>query len=267
MAETLNITRRGKGLPVVLLHGWGLNSGVWEPLIEYLHGSFEFITVDLPGFGKNVEHTIADYSLGHLASEIEKAIDFPAIYLGWSLGGLIANQLAISSPKKVLGVINVATSPCFVEKKSWPGIRANVLRLFHQQLAENTQKTITNFLNIQAMGSPHVKQDVKNLKSLIMQYPMPNRSTLDDALKLLEDVDLRSELMHLSQPTLCLFGQLDTLVPRDVIPLIHSLIPHASIHIFDKASHAPFISHRDDFVKVLKDWIFSLEQSNTELSY
>lgn len=261
MAETLKITRQGKGLPLVLLHGWGLNSGVWEPLIESLQDEFELISVDLPGFGQNVTHTLLDYSLNNVVSLIENSIDVPAFYLGWSLGGLVANKIALTSPDKVLGIINVATTPCFIEKENWPGIKANVLSLFHQQLAEDTKKTITNFLNIQAMGSPHVRQDVKNLKSLIMQYPMPSRNTLDEALKLLEEVDLRKELSKISQPTLYLFGQLDTLVPSKVIPLIQSLAPNISIQIINKASHAPFISHRDDFVKVVKGWLLALDKS------
>lgn len=259
MAEILKITRQGKGLPLVLLHGWGLNSGVWEPLIASFQDEYEVITVDLPGFGENVDHTLQDYSLDNVASIISSSVDIPAVYLGWSLGGLIANKIAMIEPDKVLGIINVATSPCFVEKENWPGIKANVLSLFHQQLAQDTQKTITNFLNIQAMGSPHVRQDVKALKKLIMQYPMPSRNTLDEALKLLEEVDLRDALTRSSHPTLYMFGRLDTLVPRNVIPLIELLVPHANYHIFDKASHAPFISHRDDFIEVLQDWLASLK--------
>lgn len=259
MAEILKITRQGSGLPLVLLHGWGLNSGVWEPLIEYLQDDYEVISIDLPGFGKNVEHTLSDYSLENVASMIAAAIEIPAVYLGWSLGGLIANKIAMIEPDKVLGLVNVATSPCFIEKDNWPGIKGDVLSLFHQQLAEDTKKTITNFLNIQAMGSPHVRQDVKALKTLIMQYPVPTRNTLDEALKLLEDVDLREGLSQNSHPTLCLFGRLDTLVPRKVIPLIELLTPHASFHTFDKASHAPFISHRDDFIDVLKSWLVTIK--------
>lgn len=259
MAEILKITRQGKGLPLVLLHGWGLNSGVWEPLMASLYHEYEVITIDLPGFGNNIEHTLSDYSLENVASTILASIDVPAVYLGWSLGGLIANKIADIEPNKVLGIVNVATSPCFIEKENWPGIKANVLSLFHQQLAQDTKKTITNFLNIQAMGSPHVRQDVKALKALIMQYPMPNRNTLDEALKLLEEVDLRDVILDNRHPTFYMFGRLDTLVPKNVIPLIQLLVPEASYHIFDKASHAPFISHRDDFIQVLKDWLVTLK--------
>ena len=63
MAETLKITSQGQGIPLVLIHGWGLNSGVWQPLAEKLSSFFKVITVDLPGYGLNVNNTLEDYSL------------------------------------------------------------------------------------------------------------------------------------------------------------------------------------------------------------
>ena len=46
MTETLHITSQGQGTPLVLIHGWGLNSGVWQPLAEKLAPFFKVITVD-----------------------------------------------------------------------------------------------------------------------------------------------------------------------------------------------------------------------------
>lgn len=258
MAESLKITRQGKGIPLVLLHGWGLNSGVWESLKGLLPDNIELITVDLPGFGLNVEQSLSEYQLINVAKKIQLSIKVPAIYLGWSLGGLVANQIALAAPDKVLGVVNVSSSPCFVEKEGWPGIKADVLALFHQQLAQDTQKTISNFLNIQAMGSPNLRHDVKALKRMIMQYSMPSRKTLDEALKLLEDVDLREQIAQIKAPSLYLFGKLDTLVPRKAIPLIQKLSPLSKIYLFEKSSHAPFISHQDEFIKVLNEWLKAL---------
>lgn len=260
MAETLKISTQGKGLPLVLIHGWGLNSGVWEPLIPELAENFQVITVDLPGFGLNVGCNITPYSLENIATHIAQTIAKPAIYLGWSLGGLVAKKIALLQPDSILGLVDVTSTPCFVEKDSWPGIKPNVLALFHEQLAEDTHKTITNFLNIQAMGSPNLRQDVKSLKRLITQYDFPSKQTLDDALKLLEEVDLRDELAQLKVPTLALFGKLDTLVPRKVISLIQELMPSSQIHIFTKASHAPFISHKEDFLAVLIPWLLALKK-------
>ncbi len=259
MAETLKITSTGSGLPIVLIHGWGLNSGIWQPSIECLQTHFEVISVDLPGFGLNVENTLSEYSLVNVAKLVEAAINKPAVYLGWSLGGLIATQIALNAPDKVKALITVASSPCFVENEEWPGIKADVLSLFHRQLLDDTKKTIDGFLKVQAMGSPNLRQDIKQIKALIMQYELPSRKTLDDALMLLETVDQRDELVNIHCPILRMYGRLDGLVPKKMIPLMNDLAVDSESYLFEQASHAPFISQLDEFISVLCKWLAKIK--------
>jgi pimeloyl-[acyl-carrier protein] methyl ester esterase len=258
MAETLKISSQGCGLPLVFIHGWGLNSGVWQPSVEVLKEHFEVITVDLPGFGANLEHSISPYTLAEVASLIAQSVAKPAVYIGWSLGGLIASEIALNFPKQVKALITVASSPCFVEQENWFGIKPDVLAIFHRQLAEDTAKTINNFLKVQAMGSPHLRHDIKLLRELVMQFPMPTKSTLDESLKLLTTVDQRASLAQISIPYLRLYGKLDGLVPRKAITAITALSPNSDVVIFEQASHAPFISHPGAFIETLTTWLAPL---------
>ncbi len=255
MAETLNITSQGQGQTLVFIHGWGLNSAIWQPTVAQLKTQYEVITVDLPGFGLNVDQPISPYTLPTVAKKIQQAINKPAIYIGWSLGGLIATEISLSYPTQVLGLVTIASSPCFAQQSTWPGIAPEVLTLFHRQLAEDTKKTIDGFLKIQAMGSPHIRQDIKVIRNLVMAYPMASRQTLDDSLALLEDVDKREQLALITQPFLRMYGKLDGLVPKKVIPMINDLSTQSEHYIFEKASHAPFISHLDEFVTALVSWL------------
>lgn len=255
MAERLKIASRGQGLPLVFIHGWGLNSAVWQPCLEQLQDDFEVITVDLPGFATNKAYELAEYSLVELANIIQQAVAKPAVYIGWSLGGLIASKITIMHPEQVIALVTVASSPQFVERDNWPGIKENVLSLFHQQLTQDTTKTISNFLKIQALGSPNVRQDIKKIRDLVMQHEQPNRQVLDDALSLLETSNLSDKLTHINQPFLRLYGKLDGLVPKQVIPLIAELAPKSQCYIFAQASHAPFISHQSEFLLILNNWL------------
>lgn len=259
MAETLQITSQGQGLPLVFIHGWGLNSGIWQPLANKLAINFQVITVDLPGYGLNIEHNITPYSLENICQQLAQVITQPAVYIGWSLGGLVASQMSLSFPERVLGLVNVTSSPCFLEKKSnednWPGIKANLLAAFHHQLADDTKKTIEGFLKIQAMGSPHIRKDLKQIRALIFQYSMPKRQVLDHSLALLETVDLRAQLAKITVPFLRLYGRLDSLIPKNVSNLVDALAPNSESYVFQQASHAPFISHEDEFYQVLKQWL------------
>ena len=255
MATMLKITSYGTGLPLVFIHGWGLNSGVWQPCVEELQKQFQVITVDLPGFGLNVTYQISPYTLENIAASIADIIEEPAVVIGWSLGGMIATELACNHPNKIKGLITIASTPCFVEQDNWPGIKPDVLALFHRQLEEDTQKTINNFLKIQAMGSPHLRQDIKQLRDLIMQYPMPDKQTLDLSLQFLEREDQREKLKDVTQPFLRMYGKLDGLVPKTVIDKVSVLASNSEVIVFDKASHAPFISELAPFVDVLSLWI------------
>lgn len=255
MAERLKIVSQGQGMPLVFIHGWGLNSAVWQPCLAQLQANFQVITVDLPGFATNKSVQLAQYSLVEIAEAIVQAVAKPAVYIGWSLGGLVASKIAIQHPAQVLGLVTVASSPQFVAQDNWPGIKANVLAFFHQQLAQDTTKTISNFLKIQAMGSPHLRQDIKKIRELVMQYEQPTRRVLDDSLSLLESSDLSAQLQNIHQPFLRLYGKLDGLVPKQVIALIDQLAPQSQSYTFEQASHAPFISHQADFLVILKSWL------------
>lgn len=255
MAESLKIASQGQGLPVVFIHGWGLNSAVWQPCLEQLKADFEVITVDLPGFATNASHQLTEYSLIEIARAIQQSVGKPAVYVGWSLGGLVASQITMSYSSQVLGLVTVASSPQFVERSNWPGIKENVLAMFHQQLAKDTTKTINNFLKIQAMGSPHIRQDIKKIRDLVMQYELPSQRVLDDSLKLLEASDVTDGIANITQPYLRLYGKLDGLVPKQVIPLIDEIAPKSQSYIFKQASHAPFISHHSEFLAILRNWL------------
>ncbi len=264
MAENLIKSIKGKGIPLVLIHGWGLNSGIWQLLINKMiensfvddsGDKFQIITIDLPGFGLNSKQVLTSYSVSNICQKIDAIIEEPAVFMGWSLGGLVATHFALHYPKKILGLITVASSPCFLKKDSWPGIKADFFTAFHQQLKGNIYKTIDDFLKLQAMGSPHVRQDIKQIKKLIFDYPLPNEKTLDESLNLLENIDLRKQLIEIKQPFLRLYGSADNLVPKAAIEHIASLSPNSEQHIFLHASHAPFISHLNYFYDVLVFWL------------
>jgi pimeloyl-[acyl-carrier protein] methyl ester esterase len=247
--------------PIILLHGWGLNSAVWQPLLTLFNDknnpNFPLITVDLPGFGNNNDVQLESYTLESICQQLNQTIQQPAIYLGWSLGGLIASHMALEYPEKVLGLITVASSPYFVEQpdENWPGIKDNVLKAFHHQLAEDTAKTISGFLKIQAMGSPHIRQDLKLITQLVMAENLPNQQTLNQSLALLSQCDLRKDLSSITQPFLRLYGNNDSLVPKSVVEKINKLVPNSKSHLFENASHAPFISHLNDFYQVIIHWL------------
>lgn len=238
---------------LVLLHGWGLNAEVWRCMLERLTPHFRLHLVDLPGYGRS--QGFGALSLEQMAEIVLDAAPAQAWWLGWSLGGLVASQIALMQPQRVLGLITVASSPCFTAQDDWPGIRPEVLSGFQHQLSQDFQRTVERFLALQTLGTESARQDARLLKSVVLNQPMPSVEVLNGGLEILRTADLRQPLAQLSLPLLRVYGYLDGLVPRKVAGLLDVSWPHSPSIIIAKAAHAPFISQPDEFAEIITTFV------------
>ncbi|BDC84372.1 pimeloyl-ACP methyl ester esterase BioH [Aeromonas hydrophila] len=252
---SVSVERFGQGPDLVLLHGWGMNGAVWHGIVPALASRYRVHLVDLPGFGNSPLAGGIEYSLPWLAEQVETILPEQCHLLGWSLGGLVASQLALSHPERLHSLITVASSPCFMARGDWPGIAPKVLTGFNQMLAGDFKQTIERFLAIQAMGSEHARDDIRQLRHWLAERPAPQLAALEAGLGLLAEVDLRDELISLSLPWLRVYGRLDSLVPKASIPLLDERYPGSRSVVLEKASHAPFISHPQQFIEIIEHFV------------
>jgi len=236
----------------VLIHGWGMNRQIWQGVIEHLPSEVaaRVVALDMPGYGDNQVGEI-EMNFDGLVSWLEEQVTVPSILIGWSLGGLVAQRLAIKSPEKVIQLGLVATTPHFVQRADWPGIKPQVLAMFAKQLSQDHASLIDKFMAIQAMGSETAKQDIRKIKHWVLSKPTPASNVLAAGLNMLETIDLRSDLKYLPENTHVLLGKLDSLVPVKAAEQILDSKPNLNVTVVDKASHAPFISHPQEFTKWL----------------
>ncbi|WP_194438208.1 pimeloyl-ACP methyl ester esterase BioH [Vibrio fluminensis] len=242
----------GEGKDLVLLHGWGMNGAVWQQTAEVLSQNFRVHVVDLPGFGHS--HQSSFDTLDNLTEQVLQDAPEKAIWLGWSLGGLVASHIALHHPERINALITVASSPCFSEQKPWRGIQTKVLKAFTAQLMDDFQLTIERFIALQAMGSPSARQDLKNLKQAVLSRPVPNQQALLAGLNLLGDIDHRHLLNQVSVPTLRLYGRLDGLVPVQVAEDVSQLMPNSQSYVFTQSSHAPFMTEFELFCQQVSEF-------------
>ncbi|XNM63214.1 pimeloyl-ACP methyl ester esterase BioH [Escherichia coli] len=235
---------------LVLLHGWGLNAQVWDCITAELGAHFTLHLVDLPGYGRSVG--FGALWLRWPRRVLEKA-PAQAVWLGWSLGGLVASQIALRSPERVQALVTVASSPCFAAHDEWPGIKPEVLSgLSSSSFSDDFQRTVERFLALQTMGTESASQDAESAEAdgTVFAYAVI-AEVLNGGLEILKTADLRQSLLELSVPFLRMYGRLDGLVPRKIIPLLDALWPASESVMFDKAAHAPFISHPQAFCEPL----------------
>ena len=256
VSENLVSRTRGTGKDLVLLHGWGMNSGVFEHFIPLLESEFRVTTIDLPGFGENNGVLPEEpYTVASVAKMITPYLPENCVVAGWSLRGLVAQQLALDLPEHVSALITIASTPRFVNGPCWPGIDAELLAQFETQLAKDYGKTLERFLAIQAMGSDTARQDMKAIRQSITAWPSPAEEALKASLALLSSEDLREHIGRIRQPTLRIYGRLDSLVPTSGIDRICELHPQSDTVVLPHASHAPFISHPQQSADIIRQFL------------
>jgi len=259
MSVRLKVSTVGSGKsgkPLVFLHGWGMNSGVWQTLIDILKDEFCITTIDLPGYGLNHQELPIPYNLQNVATAVAQHLPANCILIGWSLGGLVAQKIASLYPEKLKQLVLICSSPKFSKSADWLGIEPNVLEFFTQQLELDFSKTLERFLAIQAMGSLNARQNTKTIKHAVQQYPQPSPVALAAGLDMLNNIDLRAQFKKLSIPCHMFLGQLDTLVPDKIAVAVQQLNAKVTIEIISDASHAPFISNTEQFAERLVKLLF-----------
>ena len=129
----------GDGPDLVLLHGWGMHSGILREAAVKLAGHFHITLVDLPGHGRSgPPESEAAFELGALAEQVLEAVPDGAVWLGWSLGGMVAMAAAAMAPERLKGLVLVGASPRFVQDRGWEhAMDPEVLEAFWGDLQRN----------------------------------------------------------------------------------------------------------------------------------
>lgn len=253
------------GTPLILLHGWGFHSAIWESLTPLLSKNYQVYQVDLPGHGRSSMLELGHYNLDTLADALAARLPKNAIWLGWSLGGLVAQAIALRHPSHVRALGLIGSSPCFIRKAGWThAIQAKVLRQFAEQLQLDTPGTLNRFLSLQVHGSENARPLLKQLRSRFQENPAQPEA-LQAALEVLEHSDLRPQLKQLHCPTWLCIGEKDTLVPVSLGEVWRDYAP-AELSQFTRingAGHIPFLSHPQDFNPALQGFLNALPAVNS----
>jgi len=234
----------------VFVHGWAMNSAVWDDCITRLPDWINPIVVDLPGHGTMAE--VDAKSLEDYVKTLVPLVHRPVLWVGWSLGGLVVLRLAELYPERVAAALLVATNPCFVTREKWScAVDEKVFDQFAQDLNQDQEKTIRRFLALQVKGLPEAKNTVRQLQKSIQSRGSASTQALVTGLKVLLETDLRNNIDLIDSPLYWLLGARDSLVPEELSQVLQTQFKQDNVQLYEKSSHAPFISQRDDFIKQL----------------
>lgn len=254
MDASLHSRTIGKGPDLVLVHGWGMHSGIWEEFATDLASEARVTLVDLPGHGLS-RMAVGEYSLDALAQQVAQHAPQAALWCGWSLGAQVCLQAALRMPQRLAGVMAVAGTPRFVAGSDWnAGVERDVLEAFATDLLADYSSTLRRFLTLQVRGSRDASQVLRRLRRRILEAATPDERALVGGLHVLAQTDLRPVLRKLVIPSLWILGERDTLVPARLGDEIAVLSPDAQVQVIPGAGHAPFLSHAAQCRQLIMDF-------------
>lgn len=216
---------------LILLPGWGLGVSPLEPLAGALQGLDEHLRVHIEPLPALVSSDVNEW-----LDELDATLPDNVWLGGWSLGGMLASQLAARRGERCCGLLTLASNPCFVAHDGWPSaMPAETFDAFLAGCHADSQVTLKRFGLLCAKGA----EDPRGLARLLVGgAPNEPPAALMSGLEVLAQLDTRDALQGFRGPQLHLFAGRDELVPAQAAGDLLALLPDVEIGLIERAGHA-----------------------------
>ena len=247
--------------PLVLIHGWGADSGTWKFILPELTETLNILAIDLPGFGQSdifkQEAGVCSETNTEFSWLTERYLDAilaimpnKCSVMGWSLGGTLATVLAGRYPSRFSNLITVATNPCFTQQADWSlGMPGKIFQDFVTLFNEQPAVCLKRFYALQCRGDTEERKLFRLLEEgAIEKFSDRGKNSQYHSiwlryLEMLAEIDNRDTIKKLKIPGLHIFGEVDQLVNLDVISEFDTLNSLQQIKIIPEAGHLLHISN------------------------
>lgn len=239
----LHVTERGSGAPIVMAHCLGLDHSVWDGVVAALP-NHRIIRYDLRGHGAS-DVPDGPYSMGTLVADAEAVCDHlnlrDVVFVGLSVGGLVAQGLAIKRLDLVRALVLSNTAAKFGQPGPWHD-RAATART--AGMAGVAPATLQRW---------HVKPtDVSRVSALLSATDPEGYAATCEAIA---GTDFYTPTSGLRVPTLAIAGDLDGSTPPDLVRETADLIPGSQFCLIRGAGHIPPETHPQDFADHLATFL------------
>ncbi len=248
-----------QGVPLILIHGWPLNSKLYKHNITALASeNCHVYAIDLRGFGKSdmgtmgnpKEMRISQYANDVLAFMDEMGIE-KAIIAGMSMGGPITFAMYQQAPDRFMGMLLIDTvaadAPPF-EKHLWFG--------WAQFIDQKGVGVIPKFA-MDEMLTVHARMNKPELVNTVEEImkEASRKGAIAGAYALAYRPNFRPLLSSISVPTLILVGTQDTIYPPAFSKYMHKHIPNSTLALIENGSHASVVEEAEQYNKVINQWL------------
>jgi len=238
-----HVEQCGSGPPVLLLHGWGVSSALFQPTMAGLKHAFTLIVPDFPGFGATPPPPTA-WSVNDYAVWVVHVLDDLNIsqvhIIGHSFGGRVAINLASQWPERISKLV-LADSGGIRPKRTlkyWVQVRTfKALRWLSRTAIVPPPLRAWANTRVAQRGSPDYQQAAGTVRASLVRVV---------------NEDLRGLLPRIQEPTLLVWGENDEDTPLTDGQLMEKLIPDAGLVVLKGAGHYAYLEQSAHFCRIVE---------------
>lgn len=223
------------GKDIVLLHGWGQNIEMMDPIGRRLQDDFRITIIDFPGFGKSPEppyvYSIYDYC-DLLKAFLEKLEIKKPVLIGHSFGGRVAMIYSASNPVSKLILFG---SP-YRRTNTKANFKIKVLKLL---------KKVPVIKHLEGYAKKHMGSVDYRLATPVMRQVL---------VKVINE-NLEQYLSPIKASTILIWGSNDTEVPLEEAKYIESKIRDSGLIVYEGCTHYAYLERLDQTVNIINEFL------------
>ncbi len=254
-----HVTILGEGKQVILFaHGFGCEQSMWQQITPAFEKEYRLVLFDYVGAGKS---DIRAYDANYRSIEgyvqdvlliIEQLQLEDVIFVGHSVSSMIGMLASIRQPEKFKKLIMIGPSPCYMNDGDYKG---GFEEEDVQELLKMMEMNFTGWASYMApfaLGESSTEKTAEQLENVfVSQDPHIAREFAEVTFRL----DCRDQLSKMTTPSLILQCSDDSIVPREIGHYLHEHLPHSEFQLLTAKGHYPHISHPEETIAFVKDYI------------
>jgi pimeloyl-ACP methyl ester carboxylesterase len=248
-APALFLRDKGHGRPLLLLHGIFSSHRIWQDQFAGRDRRQRLIAPDLPGFGQSGAIPVPGDIAGvarMVAGIIAARVGGPCDVLGYSMGGLVAQQLALDRPDLVARLVLYSTKPSAADGDRFEPFEATIARLQAHPLAETVRRNAEAWLSTPC---PRL------LSRCIAAAAGCSTESAIAALRAVQGWDIRGRLAAIACPTLVVAGDRDGSVSLATSVAHFRALPRSCLAVLPGCGHIGHLERPGLFSAVVRDFL------------
>jgi len=242
-------------IPLVLVHGYGMSSVVWEKALPLFSSNYRLFAIDLPGFGRS-DKPETGYSCPELADHIAAWMDTvclpKAVLIGHSFGGQVIQHFAAHYPERVMALVLSNTLAATLPPKGLtPDARQ---RIQGYGSVEDNRKIFSTTIPRYFDAANVTKEDIERFVEIGLQA---GNNALRETLKANYTTPSIPASRHaaLAAPVLILVATHDPFGTFDQAAALSDVWPDSRIEVISRCGHSPMWEKPAEFVRTVEEFL------------